>query len=80
MGVDPEEREPMGHGGENSRIREGQGQKPRGGSVFPKQPGWRNSTKGKEAGGELEKLGHVVQSPESCGKDFSSTLSEGRAT
>ena len=70
----------MSHRGENSRIREGQGQKPRGGSVFLTQPGWCNSTKGKKAGGELEKLGHVVQSPESCGKDFPSALSEGAAT
>lgn len=61
-------------GREYSRIREGQVQTPRGGSMFQNQPGWRNRTKGKEAGGELEKLGHLVQNPESCGKDFSFTL------
>lgn len=44
-----------GDGGENSRIREEQVEKPRGGSVFRrKQPGWPNRTKRKEAGGDLE--------------------------
>lgn len=54
--AEAEERETMskGDGGENSRIREEQVEKPRGGSVFRKQPGWHNRTKRKEAGGDLE--------------------------
>ena len=67
--------------GENSRIREGQvRKKPGARKVFQKRAGWCNKTKGKEAGGEPEKLSHGTQSPESRGKGFALILSRVGAT